>query len=263
MASRSEGPKPPSRRPVAPAHHERNEAAPPRAIPEPPRACSKAPEPDSTRALTPRTHERSNEREKREEAEDALLGEGRVGDERVTSEELASMGSRVAAHHLMVLLAKKRHERARESVLSEVGDLLIGLGRPHAVRRILLDMPDAGRIVDVYPLEVLAYVYARRPDLLPDIELGPIVTNKAELEAARHLAGEVILIKVPLSLKMRGFALEGGGTPGYCFQPGAPAEYRLELGAGGTFHLLVRGDVRKKILIDRVVLRVDDPPETP
>jgi hypothetical protein len=229
---------------------------------DPARGAPGAPRPGVERvvpALLRKIPDAPEERRKRDRATATLLGDGRIGADDVTSEELASMGSLVAARHLMVLLAKKRSDRG--AALAEVGELLIGLDDPLVVRRLLLELPDAGRIVDIYPLEVLAYVVERRPELVPGIVLAPFVTNRAALAATTFTVEAPIRVEVPLALKMKAFALDGGGTPGYCFAPGAPGEYILELGAPGTFSLLLRGDVRKQSLVDRVVLRVEDQPE--
>lgn len=207
--------------------------------------------------------QRDDERpdQKKQDAQDRLLGEGRIGDESVTAKELSEMGSLVAARHLMVLLAKNRGQKDREAVLAQVGNLLIELERPELVRRLLLEMPDAGRIIDIYPLEVLNYVLRKRGDLLPGFEVGEIVLNKDVLELSTFRVEEPIAVRVPLSLKMRAFALDGGGAPGYCFSPGAPGEYLLELGEAGRFTLILRGDVRKTSLVDTVQIEVEDPGE--
>ncbi len=196
--------------------------------------------------------------QQKQQNQDRLLGEGRIGDESVSSSELAEMGSLVAARHLMVLLAKNRGKKEREAVLAHVGELLIGLEKPELVRRLLLEMPDAGRIIDIYPLEVLNYVLRKRGDLLPGFEVGEIILNKDQLELTTFRVEEPIAIRLPLSLKMRAFALDGGGTPGYCFSPGAPGEYLLELGEAGHFTLLFRGDVRKTSFVDSVEIAVED-----
>src|SRR5262245_5272482 len=60
--------------------------------------------------------------QKKQENQDKLLGEGRIGDETVGAAELAAMGSLVAARHLMVLLAKGRGKKPRAEVLGHVGE---------------------------------------------------------------------------------------------------------------------------------------------
>jgi hypothetical protein len=202
-----------------------------------------------------------HERESKKKNAELVTGEGRIGDETMTAAEMLSMGSLVAARHLMVLLAKLRRDRPREDVLRHVGDLLIQINRPPIVRKLLLEMTDAGRIVDIYPLEVLAYVLERRADLLDDIAFGRVILNREEIESSVFPVDATIVVKVPLSLKMRQFALEAAGAPGYWFAPGPPGEYHLEVGESGTFRVIVRGDIRKKSLVDRVVLTVEDQPD--
>ncbi len=61
---------------------------------------------------------------------------------------------------------------------------------------------------------------------------------------------------------MRAFGLEGGGLPGYCFAPGPPGSYHLEMAEAGNFVLLVRGDIRKTSYVDRVALSIVEPPNS-
>ncbi len=106
---------------------------------------------------------------------------------------------------------------------------------------------------------------ARRPEYLP-ILLEQVTAAAVRDWFAHMVKGEVKRYRVP-GIHGCNFllfsALDGGGTPGYCFAPGAPGEYILELGAAGTFSLLLRGDVRKQSLVDRIVLRVEDTPGDP
>ena len=211
--------------------------------------------------FAPRSSQHDKRREQHEEAAAQLSGEGRIGDPSLTAEEFAALGTLVAARHVMALLARKRRDTERGALLAEVGDLLLAQKDPVSIRRILLQMGDVGSIVDIYPLEVLDYVLQKRPAVLPGFEYGPIILNKTELEARTFAVEEVIRIKVPLSLRMRAFALEGGGEPGYCFAPGPPAEYHLEVASPGDFRVLVRGEIRKKSLVDRAILRIAEGPD--
>jgi hypothetical protein len=229
-----------------------------------------APEPSRGRALgdggavqapsSNRVDGQGDERRHDPEAEARLLGEGRLGDPTVTSAELASMGALVAARHLMTLLARRRRDVGRAEVVDEAARLLLGLEDPRLARRLLLDMGDAGRIVDVYPLEVLAEVMRRRPDWLEGLRFGPVVENAAELRGRVFGVEERVPLQVPLALRLKAFALEGGGAPGYCLAPGPPGLYHLELGAAGRFCLLLRGEVRREHRVDRVILHVEDAP---
>ena len=190
-----------------------------------------------------------------------LTGEARIGDPTVSAAELRSMGNLVATRHLLALLARRRADLSRDAVIDEVAGLLAALDEGPYARRLLLQMAEVGRIVDIYPLEVTVRIMERHPAMLPRMEFGPVVLNHDEIEARRWPVGEVVPLKVPLNLKMKAFALDGGGTPGYALAPGPPATYHLEFGASGTYSLLFRGEVRKVSRIGRLTVRVEDPPE--
>lgn len=200
-------------------------------------------------------------RRQRDQAAQDLTGEGRIGDPELSAEAFGQLGTLVAARHLMALLARRRRDLPRAALLDEVGALLLAQRDPQAIRRILLQMGEVGRIVDIYPLEVMDWVLKRRPELLGGFAYGDVILNKAELGSRTFDVEEVIRIKVPLSLKMRAFALEGGGAPGYCFAPGPPAEYHLEIAEAGRYTILVRGDVRRTSLLDRAILSIEEGPD--
>lgn len=199
------------------------------------------------------------EEEKRRQTTHELTGGGELGRDGVTPAELKSMGSLVAGRHILTLLARRRNDPDRPGLIREVADLVLGLEDPPYARRLLLELIDAGRIVDVYPLEVLEEVVARQPGYISGVEPGPLILNRAALEAATHAVEVPIRLEVALGLKMKAFALAGGGTPGYCLSPGPPAVYHLELGDAGTYTFLFRGDLRKKSYLDRLTLKVVDP----
>lgn len=194
--------------------------------------------------------------------EQPLLFEARLGDPSITSDELRAMSSLMAGRHLMTLLSKRREGFARADLIREVGELLLGMDDGPWARRLLLQMVDAGRIVDIYPLEVMAWLIENHPGSVDRADFGSVVLNKAVLENRTHAVGGIIVFKVPLSLKMKAFALEGGTAPGYVMAPGPPARYLLEVHAPAEVTVLVRGDIRKTSFLDRVRLNVEDVPES-
>ena len=203
-----------------------------------------------------------NRRDPRGGAQDPEVVSGRalIGDESLDAQGVGGMSVLHAAEHVMILLSRKRAKHERDEALAVVGDLILGLEQPAFAKKVLLGLGEVGRIVDIYPLEVLAYVMARRPALAEGIRFEPFVKNRSALESAVHVVESPIAIQIPLPMKMRAFALSGGGSPGYCFTPGAPGEYHLELGEAGQFTLLLRGEVHKAGLVDRLKLRVTDEP---
>ncbi len=190
-------------------------------------------------------------------SEDRRPDESRIGDPSVTALELGRMGNLLATRHLLALLAHRRHDKPRREVIEEVATLVLALEDGPYARRLLLQMAEVGRIIDIYPLEVMTRIVERAPGALPRIAMGPVVRNLAELEANPWPVGEIIPLKVPLNLRLKAFALEGGGTPGYVLAPGPPASYALELGSPGRHTLLLRGEVRKDSMIERLTVRVE------
>lgn len=195
----------------------------------------------------------TRDREREQEAEKELLGEGRLGDPSVTPDELMAMGSLVRARHIMTLLARRRGQIERDAIIREAGDLLLALD-PAEAKRLLFTIAEAGRIVDVYPLELLFYVHERRA--VAGVEVGSVVLNKAGLERDRFHTDQVLLLKLPLAMRLRAFAIEGGARPGYALAPGPPGAYHLQFDEAGEFPLLVQGMLRRRTLLDRLVVRI-------
>lgn len=182
----------------------------------------------------------------------------RLGDESLDAAGLSGFSTLLAAEHLMILLAKKRGRLERSAILKGVGDLLLAHERPEQVKRILLALAEVGRIVDIYPLEVMAYCLEQRASILEGVRFGELVRNKTELESARHGTGDPIRLELPLAAKLKAMALEGGGVPGYHLYPGALAEYFIELGEPGRWTVLLRAEMHQELVIDRVTLDLVD-----
>lgn len=200
----------------------------------------------------------------REDGGQALLehaGRHRLFDDDVDAAFLATMSVEVAAQHIMLRLARRRGQMARAALLGEVTELLLGLPEERFLKRVLLGLADAGRIIDIYPLELFFQVKERAPDRLPFARFSPFVKNRSELEGQTFEPGAPIRIQVPLAMRIRAFALEGGGFPGYALCPGPPAEYELEFFEPGEFSVLLRGELRKEHLLDRIRLKVADSTE--
>lgn len=185
-------------------------------------------------------------------------GRNRLLDDGVDGAALGAMSADVAAEYVMLRLARRRKQVERAALLEEVSALLLGVSDDRALRRILLGLQDAGRIVDVYPLELLFRIRERAPDRVPFARYSPFVKNRAQLESELHRVESPIRFQIPLAMRIRAFALEGGGFPGYVFSPGPPAAYDLELGEAGTFTVLLRGELRKEHWLDRIRLKVVD-----
>ncbi len=167
---------------------------------------------------------------------------------------MRTFGTLGAARHLMALLARGRSDRA--ATIEQAIQLLRDVGDPHWARRILLMMEHAGRIVDIYPLELMAEIVERWPGYLPQVVTEPLILNRDAIAASVHEVGAVIALKVPLSAKLKSFALKGGGRPGYVFAPGPPATYLLEVHEAGRFEFLLLGELKRARRLDKVQLQI-------
>lgn len=199
----------------------------------------------------------------RERAEESGADAGggpraRVGAAGVDARELGAMSVLLAADHLTLLLAQRRGQVPREQLIDEVCTLLLGTESPDFVRKVLAALSEQQRVLDIYPLELLSRALERRPDLVDSHRFTPFVRNRHALATAVFRVEEPITLELPLSAQLKGMALAGGGSPGYHLYPGPPTEYRLELGAPGTFTFLLRAEVRRESVIDRVTVTVED-----
>ena len=183
---------------------------------------------------------------------------GQIGNPDLDLPALRGLSNQLLAEHLMILLANKRSKQTRAKVVGDIGELIIQLNQRDRINKLLALMPQVGRIVDIYPLEVLVYLLERAPDLLSKHDFEPFVRNRDTLLARSFGVGEEIEIKVPLALKMRAFALDGGGNPGYSFAPGPPGVYFVEFGQAGCYPLLLRGEIRRQSHVDRLTLQIHD-----
>ena len=222
------------------------------------------PEPQSPRSPVPAGAPRLTEIARRFQegqgqapAPDLPFAEERLGQSDVGAPELRSFGSLGAARHLMTLLARRRSEQAaRAATVREAVQLLAALEEGGFARKVLLTVEHVGRIVDIYPLELLYALVDEFPGDLPNVTFGTLILNKEALETTQHDVGAIAAVKVPLSAKLKSFALEGGGRPGYVFAPGPPATYLLEVHEAGCFDFLVLGELKRKRWVDRVRLHV-------
>ncbi len=197
----------------------------------------------------------------RSEESGADLGGGpraRVGAADVEARELGAMSVLLAADHLSLRMAQRRGQVSRAELIDEVCSLLLGTESADFVRKVLAVLAEQQRVLDIYPLELLSRALERRPDLVDSHRFTPFVRNRHELAAGVFRVEEPIRLELPLAAQLKSMALAGGGSPGYHLYPGSLTQYVLELGAPGTFTFLLRAEVRRESVIDRVTVTVED-----
>lgn len=199
----------------------------------------------------------------RERAEESGADAGggpraRLGAADVDARELAAMSVLLAADHLSVRMAQRRGQVPRAELIDEICTSLLATESPDFVRKVLAVLSEQQRVLDIYPLELVSHALERRPDLVDSHRFTPFVRNRQELAAGVFRVEEPIRLELPLAAQLKGMALAGGGSPGYHLYPGPLTQYRLELGAPGTFTFLLRAEVRRESVIDRVTVTVED-----
>ena len=150
---------------------------------------------------------------------------------------------------------------ARDETIRYLAALYLGCRDVRFARRALLSWgPDTG-ILDIYPLEVIEFVLEARPAFLPKVRFGRWIapelgeSPQSELTATPDLP---LFLTVPEDVAVRGFAIKGGGRPGYCFEPGLTlSSYALTLGQPGVYPLLMSARTEDgELLVDRLTVRV-------
>ncbi|CAN0583878.1 unnamed protein product, partial [Laminaria digitata] len=97
-------------------------------------------------------------------------------------------------------------------------------------------------VLDVYPLEIVEELVLRYPGSLPKVGFGRLfVRPQADAAKALELVeGRSSPLSYPKNLKIRGFAIKGGGNPGYLFEPDErPGSYRLRIDLPGRYRLMI------------------------
>ena len=154
------------------------------------------------------------------------------------------------------LTGAHRHETVRY-----LASLFVGLSDVRFGRRALLAWgPDTG-ILDVYPLEVIEFVLETLPAFLPRVRFGRWIapelgeTPEFELTASPDIP---LLMTVDESMVVKGFAIKGGGRPGYCFEPGPSlSTYALTIEQPGRYNLLMSARTPSgDTLVDRLQVRI-------
>jgi hypothetical protein len=134
--------------------------------------------------------------------------------------EVEALGTpRATAHVVRLYEAWTLEGVTREVAMQRAADFLAGFSSVQNIRKVLAEL-ESKPIRDVYPLEVLMKMLDERPQLLPGVRAGKIIENGAELlDGSRVLAGYPTTVHLPTDVRLKSFALLGGGRPGYEFAP--------------------------------------------
>jgi hypothetical protein len=141
------------------------------------------------------------------------------------------------ARHLNVLAQRTSNTpEQRAQCVRSLADTIVQLG-PGLGRRVLSSFMSGVGIGEVYPLEVLEEIVLRHPRFVPQTGLRPFLTSPPRLQGEE---GVPIEVRCEPALKVTGFALKGGGFPGYVFEPAKePGCFLLTVDTAGRYQLLL------------------------
>lgn len=190
------------------------------------------------------------------------LPEDRLGDPRLTdpNEMKRVLGSPSRfAQHAMVLTAQRQQEGLpREQAVEFLAKLYLGVTDRTYANKALRQFGAATGVLDVYPLEVMQHLLQHAPGFLRKVQLGSFFTQVPK-GGYRTELGTPVVLRYDDSLRVRGFALRGGGQPGYLFEPvDPPGTYHLSFAQAGTFQVSISALTKDgHLLIEDFEVQVD------
>jgi hypothetical protein len=191
----------------------------------------------------------------------AFVGDPRLTDPLSIKEALCAPVA-YAKHCLILAEAFRATTGAtRAETVAYLARMFSGLGDRAFARQALKELGPATGIIDIYPLEVIEHCIETYPGLLLKAGFGTLFVRPRKRSLDLE-AGVPETLEYPAGLKIRGFAIKGGGVPGYRFEPDArEGAYTLMIFAPGRYRLLISAITRSgHTVVDRFDAVVRDGP---
>ncbi|MFO0728336.1 MAG: hypothetical protein U1E65_31440 [Myxococcota bacterium] len=171
------------------------------------------------------------------------LPEDRMGDLSLTdpNQMKRALGPSVRfAQHAMLLAAERMKEgMPREEALQFLASLYLGVADREYARKALREFGPATGIIDLYPLEVMKHLLEHVPSFMSKISAAKFLAAQPT-GGYKSETGKPIVLKYDPDLRIRGFAIKGGQTPGYVFEPvDPPGTYHLTFASPGKFMVML------------------------
>lgn len=165
------------------------------------------------------------------------------------------------AKHAMILAEAFRRSTgaSRHEAIDYLARLFVAPRDRTFGRSALKEFGPSSGILDVYPLEVVTHVLDHYPQFLPKVSRGQFFHRSGERAATWRTDTQTpVILEYAEDLKVRAFALVGGGTPGYVFEPAdAPGRYSLTVRSPGRWTCSVSGVSRTgHTTVDTFVVQV-------
>lgn len=178
-----------------------------------------------------------------------LQGQTDSFDPDLTPVDVERLGNLKAASHMVRLYDHWMLDGLdRGLAIQKAVEWLSGFSKTTNIRKVLGEM-ESKPIRDVYPLEVMVEFLKACPEKIPGFQQGPIIGQSSVLsEEKRIFAGHPCQIPVPPNMRLKAFALLGGGRPGYEFFPSPNNEkYTLQIDTPGTWEFALLGVQTEKL----------------
>lgn len=181
------------------------------------------------------------------------------------------LGTPIAyAKHVLLLAEAFRHATGatRDEAITYLAAMFCAAPDRTFGRLALKELGSATGIIDLYPLEVVEHLLENYPSFLPRVGFGTLFSDRVtSTESPLQLIARVDeRLEYPTGTKIRGFAIRGGGRPGYRFEPADEDDvYLLRIDSGGHYELLISGLLEAgRTVVDRLhveVIGANPPPE--
>ena len=183
----------------------------------------------------------------------------RMGDENLTNpkemKRVLGASVRFAQHAMLLAHIRMLNGNSRTEALSFLADLYQRIeDQPYAEKALRMFGAGTG-IIDLYPLELVDHLLEHVPGFLTRTRRQELFGGKVQIQARPK---EDIILQYNNTLRIRGFAIEGGARPGYRFEPTNPdGYYRLSLDLPGNYNILISAISRDGwVLLDRLSVEI-------
>lgn len=155
------------------------------------------------------------------------------------------LGSPLAyAKHAMILAEAFRRTTGatRGEAIEYLARMFIAPSDRSFGRLAIKEFGPSSGILDIYPLEVMEHVLDRYPGFLPKVGYGRLFANvpAVEEETIYTDTRTPVMLEYSVELKIRAFAISGGGRPGYLLEPDLElGKYRLHIYTSGKYRILI------------------------